>query len=60
MTSIKNLYLVSYNLACATGWCFVLFSCLKNFAEQAEPQALYDDVEKALQIVQTAALMEVC
>lgn len=60
MTSIKNLYLLGYNGACAAGWAYVLFVCVKHLAgDKGDPQAVYDDVEKVLQIVQTAAIMEV-
>ncbi|CAM9642812.1 unnamed protein product [Pylaiella littoralis] len=58
-SSLKNAYLVGYNLACAGGWGYVLLACIRHILAGSEPQALYDEVEKVLQIVQTAALMEV-
>lgn len=60
MPSVKNLYLVAYNLGCAAGWGYILLSCLKNIAMGTGPQELYNETEQVLQIVQTAALMEVC
>lgn len=56
---VKNAYLVGYNLACAGGWGYVLLACIRHILAGSEPQALYDEVENVLQIVQTAALMEV-
>ncbi|CAM9677997.1 unnamed protein product [Ectocarpus fasciculatus] len=56
---VKDVYLIAYNLACASGWGYVLFVCVSHILAGNEPQALYDEVEKVLQIVQTAALMEV-
>ncbi|CAN0213630.1 unnamed protein product [Ectocarpus sp. 4 AP-2014] len=56
---VKDVYLIAYNLACASGWSYVLFVCVSHILAGNEPQALYDEVEKVLQIVQTAALMEV-
>lgn len=56
---VKDVYLIAYNLACASGWSYVLFACVSHILAGNEPQALYDEVEKVLQIVQTAALMEV-
>lgn len=58
-SSVKNAYLIGYNLACAGGWAYVLLACISHILAGNEPQALYDEVEKVLQIVQTAALMEV-
>lgn len=60
MPSLKNMYLVAYNGACAAGWGYVLLSCIKHIVDRSEPQALYNEVEQVLQIVQTGALMEVC
>lgn len=60
MPSLKSMYLVVYNMACAAGWGYVLLSCIKHVVDGGEPQALYNEVEQVLQIVQTAALMEVC
>ncbi|CAM9772355.1 unnamed protein product, partial [Hapterophycus canaliculatus] len=56
---VKNAYLIAYNLACAGGWGYVLLACISHILSGDKPQALYDEVEKVLQIVQTAALMEV-
>ena len=56
---VKDAYLVVYNLACAGGWSYVLLACVSHILAGSEPQALYDEVEKVLQVVQTAALMEV-
>eukprot|EP00752_Nemacystus_decipiens_P017800 g15959.t1 len=56
---VKDAYLVVYNLACAGGWGYVLLACASHILAGSEPQALYDEVEKVLQAVQTAALMEV-
>lgn len=56
---VKDAYLVVYNLACAGGWSFVLLACISHILAGSEPQALYDEVEMVLQVVQTAALMEV-
>ena len=60
MPSIKDAYLVVYNVACACGWGFVLLACIRHIMEgRNEPEALYSEVEQVLQVVQTAALMEV-
>lgn len=56
---VKDAYLVVYNLACAGGWSYVLLACVSHILAGSEPQALYDEIEKVLQVVQTAALMEV-
>lgn len=56
---VKDAYLVVYNLACAGGWSYVLLACASHILAGSEPQALYDEVEMVLQVVQTAALMEV-
>lgn len=55
----KNAYLIVYNLACAGGWGYILLACISHILAGDKPQALYDEVEQVLQIVQTAALMEV-
>lgn len=60
MLSVKNVYLVAYNVGCAAGWGYILLQCLKNIAMGTGPQELYNETEQVLQIVQTAALMEVC
>lgn len=59
MSSLKSAYLVAYNAACAAGWGYVLMGCIQHIAAGSDPQELYNDVEQVLQIVQTAALMEV-
>lgn len=65
MLSPKKFYLLAYNLACAAGWGYVLAVSLKHVVAAAvessnlDPQAVYDDVEQVLQVVQTAAAMEV-
>lgn len=61
MNSLKKLYLLGYNFACAAGWAYVLVACVKHIVtgKSEQPQALYDEVEQVLQIVQTAAIMEV-
>lgn len=58
-SGVKNAYLIAYNLACAGGWSYVLLACVSHILAGSEPQALYDEVETVLQVVQTAALMEV-
>ena len=60
MSSVKNVYLVAYNVGCAAGWGYILLQCLKNIAMGTGPQELYNQTEQVLLIVQTAALMEVC
>lgn len=60
MPYLKDGYLVLYNMGCASGWGFVLLACIRHVMEgRNEPQALYSEVEQVLQVVQTAALMEV-
>lgn len=61
MSSLKNLYLLGYNVACAAGWAYVLITCAQHIVsgKSEQPQALYDEVEQVLKIVQTAAIMEV-
>lgn len=60
MPYLKDGYLVVYNVACASGWGVVLFACIRHVMEgRNEPQVLYSEVEQVLQVVQTAALMEV-
>lgn len=60
MPTLKDTYLVIYNVSCAFGWGYVLFACIRHVMEgRNEPQALYNEVEQVLQVVQTAALMEV-
>lgn len=55
------MYLLAYNVICAGGWAYVLVACVKHLisGNGEKPQALYDEVEQVLQIVQTAAIMEV-
>lgn len=62
MAALKNLYLLAYNLSCAAGWAYVLLLSIRHIATRSgnfDAQAVYDEVELVLQVVQTAAIMEV-
>lgn len=52
-------YLALYNLASAAGWAFVLFITVTKYLAKAAPEALWQDVQLPLKIVQTAAVLEV-
>ncbi|CAM9353587.1 unnamed protein product [Choristocarpus tenellus] len=59
MSMIKNAYLTIYNMASALAWGSILISCVRNVIVGSSTQDLYNEVEIVLQIVQTAALMEI-
>lgn len=48
-----------YNVACAAGWGYILLQCIRHIVAGSYPSELYDDVAQVLQIVQSAAIMEV-
>lgn len=48
-----------YNVACAAGWGYILLECIRHIVAGSDPDKLYGDVAQVLQIVQSAAIMEV-
>ncbi|KAK1300459.1 Very-long-chain (3R)-3-hydroxyacyl-[acyl-carrier protein] dehydratase PASTICCINO 2A [Acorus calamus] len=57
-SSLKRLYLSVYNWAVFAGWAQVLYLALKTLMESGHV-AVYDAVERPLQLAQTAAVMEI-
>mmetsp|Transcript_36362 Transcript_36362/g.37033 ORF Transcript_36362/g.37033 Transcript_36362/m.37033 type:complete len:231 (+) Transcript_36362:114-806(+) len=55
---MSKTYLLLYSLASAAGWAYVLAICLKSIA-MGTISTLWDEVNPALKIVQTAACLEV-
>jgi very-long-chain (3R)-3-hydroxyacyl-CoA dehydratase len=60
MASLRGAYLALYNAACQAGWAYVLWLIVQHLAvERQPPSTLYAAIATPLQLVQTAALMEV-
>ncbi|KAK1274887.1 Very-long-chain (3R)-3-hydroxyacyl-[acyl-carrier protein] dehydratase PASTICCINO 2A [Acorus gramineus] len=57
-SSLRRLYLSVYNWAVFAGWAQVLYLALKTLMESGHV-AVYDAVERPLQLAQTAAVMEI-
>ncbi|KAJ1686699.1 hypothetical protein LUZ63_018089 [Rhynchospora breviuscula] len=57
-STVKRIYLAIYNWAVFTGWIQVLIFAIKALNESG-PAAVYDAVEKPLQLAQTAAILEI-
>jgi len=59
MTFIRN-YLISYNVALAFGWSYVLFKEIISLVTKGSNLLeTYNEIEKPLKIVQTIAILEV-
>jgi very-long-chain (3R)-3-hydroxyacyl-CoA dehydratase len=58
LSTVKRIYLAIYNWAIFTGWLQVLVFAIKALNESG-PAAVYDAVEKPLQLAQTAAILEI-
>ena len=59
MPSIKELYLILYNAACAVGWAYVFLLTLTELQRGAPASALWLSVREPLTLVQSAAALEV-
>ncbi|KAF3330524.1 very-long-chain (3R)-3-hydroxyacyl-CoA dehydratase PASTICCINO 2A-like protein [Carex littledalei] len=57
-STVKRIYLAIYNWAVFSGWLQVLIFAIKALNESG-PAAVYDNVEKPLQLAQTAAILEI-
>lgn len=59
--SVKTLYLVGYNVACAVGWAYVLYLTLVKLQTHGsnKKEALWASIGEPLTIVQSAAFLEV-
>ncbi|KAF3341936.1 very-long-chain (3R)-3-hydroxyacyl-CoA dehydratase PASTICCINO 2A [Carex littledalei] len=57
LSTVKRIYLAIYNWAIFTGWLQVLVFAIKALNESGTA-AVYDAVEKPLQLAQTAAILE--
>jgi very-long-chain (3R)-3-hydroxyacyl-CoA dehydratase len=55
----KMVYLALYNAACAAGWAYVLAQLGKGLAEGQGWAAIYQSIALVLQVVQTAAVLEI-
>jgi very-long-chain (3R)-3-hydroxyacyl-CoA dehydratase len=58
LSTVKRIYLAIYNWAVFTGWLQVLVFAVKTLNESG-PAAVYDAVEKPLQLAQTIAILEI-
>ncbi|XP_078179088.1 very-long-chain (3R)-3-hydroxyacyl-CoA dehydratase PASTICCINO 2A-like isoform X1 [Carex rostrata] len=58
LSTVKRIYLAIYNWAVFSGWLQVLIFAIKALNESG-PAAVYDAVEKPLQLAQTAAILEI-
>jgi very-long-chain (3R)-3-hydroxyacyl-CoA dehydratase len=58
LSTVKRIYLAIYNWAVFTGWFQVLVFAVKTLNESG-PAAVYDAVEKPLQLAQTIAILEI-
>ncbi|XP_078153639.1 very-long-chain (3R)-3-hydroxyacyl-CoA dehydratase PASTICCINO 2A-like [Carex rostrata] len=58
LSTVKRIYLAFYNWAIFTGWLQVLVFAIKALNESGTA-AVYDAVEKPLQLAQTAAILEI-
>ena len=56
---MKTAYLIAYNISCCVGWSYVLVHCLISLKNGASALELWDHVEMALKLTQTAALLEI-
>jgi hypothetical protein len=54
-----TVYLLAYNLASAVGWAYILFIVATALQAGDDAATLYDKVELALKVVQSAAALEV-
>jgi very-long-chain (3R)-3-hydroxyacyl-CoA dehydratase len=59
-SGLRTAYLALYNAACQAGWAYVLWLIVQHLAVERQPAStLYAAIAAPLQIVQTAALLEV-
>ncbi|KAJ3693311.1 hypothetical protein LUZ60_008791 [Juncus effusus] len=58
LSTLKRIYLSIYNWAVFAGWLQVLVFAIKALSESGHT-AVYDAVEKSLQLAQTAAVLEI-
>ena len=59
MPSVKELYLIAYNAACAVGWAYVFYLTLTALQRGEGAGALWRSVREPLTLVQSAAALEV-
>jgi very-long-chain (3R)-3-hydroxyacyl-CoA dehydratase len=59
MASMSKLYLLAYNLACVSGWLYVLVLIALHYQRGHKHETLYAQIHRPLQIVQTAAILEI-
>ena len=57
-SSLRHLYLVIYNWVVFAGWVQVLYFAVNTLRESI-PAAVYDVVEKLLQLAQTTTVLEI-